>query len=139
MALKPEDLRRRVSDLAESTGTLEGYKTLADTLKSLSESEKAAKDTANQEKLLRYEWLKSTATVLVPFLTLATLAVTIFFQWDQARITTQSNEDAQWRNLTEAMTKPTSPTSDVVITTGLIPFYTSTRYRDQAYQIVFLL
>ena len=134
-----DQIRQHASTLADSTGTLEGYKTLADTLKSLADYEKSTTDTVNQRKFLRFESLKSLATILVPFLTVLTLAVTIYFQYAQSVITQQSNEDAQWRNLTDALTKPPGPTTDVAIIAGLTPFFTSSRYSTQAYQVVYSL
>jgi hypothetical protein len=87
--------------LAASATTASDYKTVAEALKALADYEKASTDATNQTKLIRYESIKSFSTGIVPFLTLLTLAITIYFQWSQAVITSRANEDAQWRTVVE--------------------------------------
>jgi len=135
-------IRKRATEIlasAAATLSLDDCKNAASTLQALADSEKNLSDAANQAKLLRYEGAKSSATMIVPFLTLLTLAVTIYFQWSQAQMTTRANEDAQWRDVLDNMTKPPGPTTDVVTITALIPFYSSDRYGSQAHEMAFLL
>ena len=139
MSVDIASIKDRLVTLAESATTASDYKTVAEALKALADYEKASTDAANQAKLVRYEFIKSFSTGIVPFLTLLTLAITIYFQWSQAKITSRANEDAQWRTVVETMTKDPRPTTNALVLTGLIPFYDSDRYRDQAFEIVFLL
>lgn len=99
---------------------------------------KSAQLTGAVREARQKSW-QTTASVLVPFLSIFTLAVTIYFQWDQARLSAVVNEDARWRVVVDAMTKPPTPTSDIVILTALDPFFESSRYQHQAYEIAFLL
>jgi uncharacterized protein YjbI with pentapeptide repeats len=132
-------IRERVSELVGSANSLAEYKTAAEALKALADYERITAENANQKHALRSEWIRTAATSIVPFLTLLTLAVTIYFQWSQATLTARANEDAQWRAVAESMSKAPGPTTDIVITTALMPFYDSPRYSDQAYEMVFLL
>jgi hypothetical protein len=125
--------------LLDPATTLADCKTAADTLKTLTDYEKASADVNAQRKLLRYEAMKSFSTGVVPLLTLATLAITVYFQYSQAQITDRANEDNRWKTVVESMARPPGETSDLVSLTGLTPFYDSARYGAQAYDMAFLM
>jgi hypothetical protein len=134
-----ETLQKRALTLAGVAQSAEEVKIASEYLKTIAEHDKIVSDIKNQQKLLKSEFWKTLSTAIVPLLTLLTLAVTIYFQYAQAQLTSAANEDAQWRTVLDVMTKPPGRTSDIVKTSSLIPFYDSKRYKSQAYAITFLL
>lgn len=132
-------IKAQILGLAKSGSTAPDYKTIAEALKALADYEKSSTDASDRKEMLRYESIKSFSTAIVPLLTLMTLAITVYFQWSQAQMTSRANEDAQWRTVVDTMSKNPSPTVNAVAMTGLIPFYDSDRYGDQARETMFLL
>jgi Pentapeptide repeats (8 copies) len=72
--------------------------------KTISDREKTESDHQNAPKMLRYESWKTLGTAIVPLLTLATLAFTVWTQNNQLhlsqqanRISQEANADATWR------------------------------------------
>src|SRR5439155_7751041 len=65
--------------------------------KLVAESHKNVTDSQNQYRVLRFEGFKSWAAILVPLLSILTLAVTIGMQYAQLSETHQANADLQWR------------------------------------------
>jgi uncharacterized protein YjbI with pentapeptide repeats len=129
----------RLGELVKTGGSNQEVVALLAILNGVADFENKSREAASASSVKRYEFWKSFATAVVPLLTLMTLAVTIYFQWDQSRTTLKTNEDTQWRAVVDALTKPPGPTTDIVITTALLPFYDSTRYKSQAYEMTFLL
>ncbi len=136
----PADKMKLLSDIVGSQATLEEKKIAADTLKALAEYEKASAENRNHTKISREETYRTIATVLVPLLTVATLFITIVFQWLQYDATDRANEDGRWKIVVETMTKEAmTPTTDIVVVTGLLPFFSSERYKDQANDTMLLM
>jgi hypothetical protein len=79
--------------------------------------------------LLRYEEVKSWATILVPFLSIATLAVTVYIQAAQLKATREANQDTQWRetikNVLSQLSRPTTVSADPSLAMSLLEPYTS--------------
>jgi hypothetical protein len=114
--------------------TADRLEKVAAILKSLSDIRAQESLNESQQRTLRLEGWKSLATVVVPLLTLITLAVTIWIQNSQIQAMREGNEDKQWREALKSFSvKHFDPLADLTADAALKSFYTSPRYRDQAY------
>ncbi|HEX6703892.1 MAG TPA: pentapeptide repeat-containing protein [Albitalea sp.] len=139
-------LRQEAAALAGESKRIEDYKSAADTWKAVAEAWKAQRDAENQQRLIRFEGLKSFATFVVPFLTLLTLLVTIWLQRDatliqrdtarlqaeQVKATIEANEDIQWREAVKALAGSQSVISGLAAQEMLKPLRETKRYHDKA-------
>jgi hypothetical protein len=97
------------------------------------EARQTQRDAAAQARSLFYEQLKSWATIIVPLLTLLTLAVTIWMQSAQLTATREANEDLQWREAIKSLSSSQSGISGVAAVAMLKPFLIqSGRYQQHA-------
>jgi hypothetical protein len=131
------ELQKLAVQTALQSGRIEDLEKAANITKQVADVNKASSDTVNQPKLLRYEEFKAWATLIVPFLSIATLAVTIFIQSAQLNATREANEDTQWRetvkNVLSQLNKPSSVVADPALAMSLLePYAANNRYQKDA-------
>lgn len=90
-------LRNSAIEQARHSEALPDIEKAATITKAVAESRKAETDAANQRNIMYFEQLKSWAAVVVPLLTLLTLAVTVWMQYGQLSASREANRDLQWR------------------------------------------
>lgn len=121
--------------LALSSKKIEDMEKAASISKLLAEADKQQSDAANQRNVLRNEGVKSWATILVPLLSIVTLAVTIWIQTDQLAITREANEDTAWREAVKSLSTAETTPNGIAAQTLLKPFLNSKRYHQQATEL----
>jgi hypothetical protein len=127
------DALRALEDMATKaalqSGRIEDVEKATNIAKQTAEIQKATSDRTNQPKLARYEEVKTWAALLVPFLSIATLAVTVYIQAAQLKATREANQDTQWRetvkNVLSQLNKPPSVVADPALAMSLLEPYTS--------------
>src|SRR5262245_1924545 len=97
MATALEELANKATQLVSESGRVEDLEKAASIAKMAAEVSKQNSDAVSQAKTLRYEGWKSFATLIVPLLTVATLFVTVYIQYQQISATREANEDTEWR------------------------------------------
>jgi len=105
-------------------------------LNNVVDAKKADKDYANASKTTRIDSVKDVATILVPVISLLTVAATVISQNEQTRATRDAGEDTEWREALAAISKdmlnPRSPAIAYDAITRLKPFFRSERYGTDA-------
>jgi hypothetical protein len=138
-----KELKQSSMQRALTSGTLDDMEKTASIWKMAAEREKAAVDANNQARVLRLQQFQSMATGLVPFLSLLTVAITVWVQSAQVTATRQANEDTQWRDAMKAISTSASrrgsPIESIVANTSLKPFFSSLRYGRPARELALQL
>jgi hypothetical protein len=86
-------LEQQAYATAMKSGSWEDIERAVNIAKQIADMEQAAAENKNRPKLVRYEALKAFAVLLVPLLSVFTLAVTIFIQAALLKATREANED----------------------------------------------
>jgi len=122
-------LEDKAMKAAMDSGRIDDLEKATNIAKQSAEIQKATSDSSSQPKLLRYEEFKTWAALLVPFLSIATLAVTVYIQAAQLKATREANRDTQWRetekNVLSQLSKPPSVIADPALAMTLLEPYTS--------------
>ena len=109
-----EALQQRAFEIASQSGQIADVEKAVSIAKQVVDARKAATDSINQPKLLRYEEWKAWAALLVPFLSIATLAVTIIIQAAQLKATREASENTEWsetlKNVLSQLSRPATVT-----------------------------
>jgi hypothetical protein len=138
-----EDLRKlqeQAVQTALNSGRIEDVEKAANITKQLLDAEKSAKDAEVAPKLFRYEEPKSWATLLVPLLSILTLAVTVYMQSNQLQATREAEQDKQWlenvKNVLAQLDKKPQQVSDPAIASALLePYAADKRFGTHARQL----
>ena len=122
-----QQLQQTATDTALKSGKIEDIEKAVNITKEFIDMQKTLSDTSNQPALVRYEEFKTWAALIVPFLSIATLAVTIYMQTIQLDATREANETSKWqetvRNVLSQMSKPASVVPDPALAMSLLePF-----------------
>jgi hypothetical protein len=137
--LKDEAIKK-----AQASGNLEDVERVASVYKLMAEAQKRSAEAAAQTRMVRQEGLKNWAALLVPLLSVLTLAVILWSQIQQQRESLRSREDGEWlaviNEFRSASTATNAPTIEGLLPqVRLKPFMKSPIYGDQANQLARLL
>jgi len=123
------DLEELALKAALKSGTIEDIEKATSIAKQASEIRKVLSDSSNQPKLVRYEEFKAWAALLVPFLSIATLALTVYIQAAQLKATREANQDTQWRetqkNVLSQLSRPSTVIADPSMAMSILEPYLS--------------
>ena len=111
-------------------------------LKSLAEREKTARDNREARSMNLSEWIKTFSLGVVPFLTLITLACTVWFQSQQIKQSDVANADLGWRDAAQkVLGRLTSPsTADATLAIQILrPYFTDPRHAADAMDLAMFL
>src|SRR6266436_661527 len=132
-----EKLKERFAKALEEPGSLT-IEQLASTWKAVAEAEKVEMETANTSKIARFEKLKFWVPIVVSLVGTGALVFTLIFQVFQfrenARLSKETAEDTQWREMLNRA-KVTDGPEGVFAVTLLKSFFDSDRYGSQAREI----
>ena len=137
-----DQLKEAAVKKATESGKLEDIERAASVCKLAAEAQKGAAEAATQKSCVRQEGLKNWAQLLVPFLSVLTLAVTIIAQTMQQRDQQRSRDDADWRQTIEefkSASQRNGAMSGLMAQVKLKPFFQSPIYGDQANQLARLV
>src|SRR5215468_2959408 len=90
-------LEQQAYATAMKSGSLEDIERAANIAKQIADMEQAAVENKSRRKLVLYEALKTFAILLVPLLSVLTLAATIYMQTALLKATREANEETDCR------------------------------------------
>ena len=137
-----DDLKTEAVQAARASGKLEDIERAASVCKVVAEAQKSAAEATTQRSVVHQEGLKNWAQLLVPLLSVLTLAVTIVTQTLQQRDQQRSRDDAAWRSTIEEFKSSAghnSPLGGLAPQVKLKPFLKSPVYGEQANQLARLV
>jgi pentapeptide repeat protein len=137
-----DELKDAAVRKANETGKLEDIERAVSVCKLAAEAQKGSAEAATQKSVVRQEGLKNWAQLLVPLLSVVTLAVTMLTQTSQQREQARSREDGIWRSTIEEFKSATQrnvPLGGLMAQVKLKPFFKSPVYGDQANQLARLV
>jgi hypothetical protein len=136
-----DELARDAIKRAQETQNLEDLERAATVAKSIAEARKASVEATTQRAALRQEGLKQWSQLLVPFLSVLTLAVALITQTLQQRDAERNRRNEAWRATVDEFRD--SPTrrglSALTAQARLRPFLQSKDYGQQANQLAMLI
>lgn len=137
--LKDEAIKK-----AQDSGKVEDIERVASVYKVMAEAQKRSAEAAAQTRMVRQEGLKNWAALLVPLLSVLTLAVIIWSLIQQQRESQRSRENGEWLAVISDFRSVSTATNAPIIE-GLLPqvrlkpYLKSPIYGDQANQLARLL
>ena len=144
------DLGRLAVERARSTSDISDIEKAASISKSIADAEKVMNDNLSQQMVIRFEWYKTMATAIVPFLTILTLGFTVWIQIKQFNETALVNADTGWRDTAQKVLTQLRPidgakTNQQVRVDGqltiqlLRPYFSDPRHGTEAIDLAMLV
>lgn len=142
--LKPEMelLTREATQKARESGSPSDMEHAASVWKLAAEAEKNWAEASTQRSNLRQEGLKSWAQILVPLISILTLAATLLTQTMQQRATQEAQEDTAWRTAIANFSPRSGPQTRIaglMAQVQLKPFMRSARHKQEATELARLI
>src|SRR4030081_1910976 len=103
------ELRQAAVGQALNTKQVADIEKAVSVIKAITDRAKTELDNQNAPKMLRREGWKTFAAVVVPLVTLATLAFTLYTQNEERRLSRDAQDDLQWRETVKDVLAHISP------------------------------